>query len=66
MKDRGAVGACSIPFGIKDRGAQNDENFIRRKYVLNAFRHQRSWRPHSCKVPFTLHGWALLTSIATE
>ena len=38
------VKMCSTPFGIKDRGAGGGEEVEPSQPVLNAFRHQRSWR----------------------
>ena len=35
---------CSTPFGIRDHGGPGVVRRIRSKHVLNAFRHQRSWR----------------------
>ena len=58
---------CSTPFGIRDHGGNETTGDHGPRVVLNAFRHQRSWRPLSpaarlrsirCSTPFGIrdHG----------
>ncbi len=48
---------CSTPFGIKDRGGLRVQSVMRVQIVLNAFRHQRSWRPE-CMIALLSPGGA--------